>query len=254
VIRPRSDWTSTTSGCTTEFVPSEVDGVAVHWNGTWVTLSPDAQLRADRNFHVNTRGWCDIAYNLAVDQNGDVWVCRGLDLRSSANGSLDSNRRYVAVVALLGQNADGSAVQVPTPAMLDGLRKAVEIVRWKYPQATEIKTHNDVRPSATACPGPHLTAAVHNGALNPETSDMTEAQYQDLLTRVADIEAIVKGAFETPTDGQAGWVGANLVMIRTAIGQVKTAVDAIPAPSGDGASTEAIGDAVVDAIRDEFND
>ena len=42
----------------------------------------DATAPLDRGwqtFHMKTRGWSDIAYNIAVDLAGEVWELRGWD-------------------------------------------------------------------------------------------------------------------------------------------------------------------------------
>jgi hypothetical protein len=67
----------------------------------------------------------------------------------------------VSICGLLGVG------QHPTAAMHQGFRDAITLTRQRYPHATEIRTHNDVRPEPTACPGPDLTAAVRNGTLEP---------------------------------------------------------------------------------------
>lgn len=138
-------------------------GVAIHWQGVFVTPDrPTAyHLRADWRYHTQVKGWVDIAYNLGVDLAGDVWEARGLNRRSGANGSDAANRSYLAIVFLLGPG------QVPTEAMYQGGREAVALCRRAHPKALAIRTHNDVRPQPTQCPGAELTAAVRSGRLDP---------------------------------------------------------------------------------------
>jgi hypothetical protein len=147
-----------------------VRGAAIHWNGPAVPRSaltdPRNYLEGVRRYHTSTKGWSDIAYNLAVDQTGDVWVLRGLDHRSAANGGTTVNARYVAVLAILGEG------QEPTDAMLAGLRHAAGMVRDRYPHAPAVLGHVDVRPEPTACPGPHLSRAIDRGDLNPTGADV----------------------------------------------------------------------------------
>jgi hypothetical protein len=144
-------------------------GLAVHWIGPAV---PPAVERAERDavarflegvrrFHVSTNGWSDIAYQVAVDQAGREWTCRGFGRRSAANGDAVVNARYGAVVALIGQG------QQPTPAMLRGLAHARERFRDRHPTGDKLLTHNDVRPEPTACPGPQLTSWVHDAHGRP---------------------------------------------------------------------------------------
>lgn len=137
-------------------------GIAVHWNGPAVTGSTPAVLRADQRYHQETKGWSDIAYNLAVDQAGEIWEARGLGVRSGANGSTEANVTHGAVVCLLGEG------QVPSHPMLQGLKLAVAQFAFVNGLTNpEVRTHNDVRPTPTACPGPELTAYVHGGLVLP---------------------------------------------------------------------------------------
>jgi len=172
-LRPRSDWTGTKPANARPFDPELVQGVAVHWNGPSVPNSaltdPRNFLEGVRRFHVDGNGWSDIAYNMAVDQQGDLWVLRGLAHQSGANGDTATNTRWVAVLAVIGQR------QEPSPRMIRGLQLAVELVRSRYPRAKRITTHAAIRPEPTACPGPDLIRAVQSGALEPprEDDDMT---------------------------------------------------------------------------------
>lgn len=133
---PRHEWAEAADGLAA-FDPADVRGVAVHWLGPPMSLRKGVPfaLRAIRRYHTARNGWADVAYNLAVSPDGDVWELRGLRHRSAANGNGTANRRYVAVCALLGQG------EHPTPAMLDGIREAVRMTRGVYPGAADIKPH-----------------------------------------------------------------------------------------------------------------
>jgi hypothetical protein len=159
-VHPRSDWTPS-AAAGPPLLDAELLGSCIHWQGVPVTDPTPEVLRADRRYHMEAKGWDDIAYNLAVDQAGDIWDARGIDRRSSANGTTPLNRQYVAVVALLGPG------QTPSAAMLDGLRLALAIIQTRYPRATAVVDHGAIRPGGTQCPGPELTAAVRSGALTP---------------------------------------------------------------------------------------
>ena len=178
-LHPRSDWTSVPAANAHPFEPSQVKGLCVHWNGPPVPRSaftdPRAYLRALRRFHVNTNGWSDIAYNFAVDQTGDVWVLRGMRHRSSANGNLRVNARWVAVLAIIGQG------QHPSSHMLGGIRRVAAMTRRAYPRGKAVTTHRAIRPEPTACPGPDLTRWVN-------ATDFTE----DDMTREEMIKALVE--------------------------------------------------------------
>lgn len=164
-FHPRSDWTSHPAVDSNPASVREVKGVAIHWNGPAVPKSaltdPRNFLEGVRRFHVGTRKWSDIAYNLAVDQNGDVWQLRGLGFQSAANGTAELNDEYLAIFCIIGEG------QVPSAAMVAGVRKAVRRFRRRYPLARAIVGHGDIRPGGTECPGPQLRAHLAAGELVP---------------------------------------------------------------------------------------
>lgn len=165
-FQPRKKWTMAGKANSTRFTRRRIKGVAIHWNGPPVPRSalkdPRHYLEGVRRFHVHTRRWSDIAYNLAVDSQGRIWDLRGLSRRSAANGSVLVNEEYIAILAILGEG------QKPTPEMLVGIRKAVRRVRRRYPwRARKVVTHSDIRPLGTECPGPQLTRHVRAGTFQP---------------------------------------------------------------------------------------
>jgi hypothetical protein len=201
-VHPRRDWTSVPAANSNPVVRSLLDGVANHWNGPAVPRSaftdPRSYLEGVRRFHVHDKGWSDIAYNLAVDQTGDIWILRGLDYQSGANGATDVNDRFLAILFILGEG------QKPSAQMLAGGREAVAMFRAKYPTATKIVTHHAIRPDPTACPGPDLTRETNAGTFEPETQE-PDVQLTDKIT--------VPDTYETRRFGADPTVGAQLARI-----------------------------------------
>lgn len=166
-FHPRKDWTSTPPANAHRMPRRGVKGVAVHWNGPAVPKSaltdPRAYLEGVRRFHTSGRGWSDFAYQSAVDQLGNRWQGRGFRHMSAANGDEVVNREWGAILAILGEG------QVPSAAMLKGIRREVRRFRLRHPFAWRIRGHQDVRPAGTACPGPDLERAVKAGVFRPLT-------------------------------------------------------------------------------------
>jgi hypothetical protein len=168
--RSRRKWTKVPKANAHKVMRRFLKGVAIHWVGPAVPQavyegrekSVATYLEGVRRFHRHSRGWSDIAYNLAVDTKGRIWDLRGVKHLSGANGDSDVNMEYLAVVALLGKG------QKPTPEMLKGIRKAVRRIRRRYPfRARKVVTHGDIRPDGTECPGRRLTKEVRNGTFEP---------------------------------------------------------------------------------------
>lgn len=165
---PRSAWTSAPKGgvvlkgtgrtMTTIYIHYPGQGAAI---GNASVAATKRRLEGYRRMHKNVNGWADIAYNVAVDQAGNVWELRGIDRQSGANGGTRSNRSGQAVLVLVGNN------EKPTAACLDGIREAVRRIRAQHPQATRIRGHQQSPDASTACPGPHLMGYVRSGALEP---------------------------------------------------------------------------------------
>lgn len=61
-------------------------------------------LRAWQAFHIDDRGWTDLAYNSAVCPHGHRYDGRGVDRRSAANGTNAGNKRSCATVYIAGGN------------------------------------------------------------------------------------------------------------------------------------------------------
>jgi hypothetical protein len=144
---------------------------------------------------MDSRGWSDIAYQVAVDQAGRAWTLRGLRTQSGANGNADLNERYVAVLLVLVTG------EQPTAAMKATTRAVIADVRRLYPRGTAIRPHSAVRPDGTDCPGPAARAAISRGDFTPSSSedDMTPAQMQEL-----------KNFIEARSQAYALWVHRQL--------------------------------------------
>jgi hypothetical protein len=177
---PRSAWTRHVPAGLTPLNRDEVEGVALHWPGTDEPIGPAPRasiarrLEGYRRGHVRDRGWNDIAYQVAVDQAGRVWDLRGIRHRSAANGDTGPNRRWGAVLVLVG----------PGEALTDECKQALRDWyrdQWlaRYPRATRVVEHRDVRPDATECPGPAVRAFIDSGAITkparPDAAPVTPA-------------------------------------------------------------------------------
>lgn len=83
-------------------------------------------IRSIQAFHMDGRGWADIAYNFVVDPWGGIWEGRagGVDELVTGAHAMGFNTNTVGIVGL------GTFESVsPTPAMLDAYS---EIIAWKF--------------------------------------------------------------------------------------------------------------------------
>lgn len=168
--------------------PSRVEGDVLHWPGMGSRrLSKAADvaeaLRGWQDYHMDGRGWSDIAYQVAVDQAGRAWTLRGLRTQSGANGDNDVNERFGATLLILGTG------ETPSPALIATTQGVIADFRKLYPDGTAIKPHSAVRPAGTDCPGDEVRALIEAGRFEP--GHTTQEDWFDMAT-----QAEVQAAFE----------------------------------------------------------
>ena len=85
------------------------EGITVHYNGPafggfpWDHGRCGQLVRATQAFHLDGRGWADIAYTACVCPHGFVFEGRGVLQRTAAQGTNDGNRRSLALMFLAGE-------------------------------------------------------------------------------------------------------------------------------------------------------
>jgi hypothetical protein len=139
-------------------ISSNPKGVAIHWEGPQMGTRPHGEcdniVRSIQNYHMDTQGWSDVAYNLMVCEHGYIFEGRGKGKGAAANGTTAGNQDYPAICALVGEND-------PQPPELDrGIGDAAAMVRsWGVGGA--VKGHRDF--VSTECPGSKLYDKVKSG-------------------------------------------------------------------------------------------
>lgn len=159
VIVSRSVWAARPPRAVTPLVPAQVKGVAVHYSSMDADRVDDhadcaARVRGIQRFHMDTRGWNDIAYNFLVCQHGFVFEGRGKGVRSAGQGTNEGNDGYHAVCFLGGDRADRDDV---TGAGRDALGWIIR----DLPHA-EVRPHSFF--TGTSCPGDELRGYVETQA------------------------------------------------------------------------------------------
>lgn len=199
---PRSAWNARPPNAGPgNLTVSRVEGAVIHWPGTGSTsvihskAAVASALRGWQDYHMDTRGWSDIAYQVAVDQAGRAWTLRGLRTQSGANGNNDLNERYGAILLVLVTGEQPSAaLKATTRAVIADFRKL-------YPRGTAIRPHSAVRPGGTDCPGPAARAAIARGEFTPghveDDLPYTQAQLRAMMQ--AEIEEYMQRFWAAPT-------------------------------------------------------
>lgn len=183
------------------------DLATVHWEGPTMGSFPHAKcagkVRTIQDFHMDTRGWNDIAYSAVVCPHGYVYEGRGRNARTGANGTNEGNKAAYAVCALVGVD------DPQPPALHDGIAEAVA---WLG--CTRTNAHRDWKP--TQCPGDQLARLAHSGRFlaAPEPIDpIPTPDPEDDMTpeQIAKLEAL-EGRVKKLEDGWAllvAWVKGN---------------------------------------------
>lgn len=146
--------------------PRHVVGIALHWPAMATPIKTvdgvKRALVAWQRFHMDTRGWSDIAYQEAIDQAGNVYALRGLRTQSGANGNQPLNEAYGALLLVLAPG------ETPSPKMIAAVKRRIRRHREIFPRSTKIVGHGQIRPGGTTCPGPITQRLIDAGAFHPE--------------------------------------------------------------------------------------
>lgn len=110
-------------------------------------------VRAIRRYHIEGRGYSDIAYNFLVDRDGTIYEGRGA---GKIGAHTRGDNQHSHAISAMG-NYD---VQPPTRALIAGIADLVVYGRLQGWWHTLTGGHRDAPAASTACPGRHLYAAI----------------------------------------------------------------------------------------------
>lgn len=163
------------------------------WNGAIGDHSVCAGVvRSWQNFHMDGRGWSDIAYNMVACPHDYVFQGRGHGVRSAANGSNAGNQSSYAI-CYLGGEAD---------PLTDGGKRAFRYAAQVLGQPLS-KVHSDW--FATSCPGDQVRSWVRAGAPPPVTGGIPQPP-PEVPTTQEDAVRLIRN--DVPGDPGRGQVWA----------------------------------------------
>ncbi len=194
-------------------------GGTAHWEGphmgTFPHASCPAKIRGIQAFHMDARGWSDIAYNAVVCPHGYVFEGRGRNVRSAANGTNVGNDSDAAVCYLGGEG---------DPFTPEGAAAMADALHWLSPGGQR-HAHRDWKP--TACPGDTIAAWVHSPAARGPGAD----QGEDDVTRDELDDALVE-ADERAKAREAVIVDTIVAEIRADRRMTLDAIEAVSTEAG----------------------
>lgn len=162
-----------------------------------------AKVRSIQRFHMDTRGWSDVAYSTIICRHGYIYECRGYGVRTAANGTDAGNDASFAHCVMIG-----TGDSFPDEAQA-GLREAFLVYEGKG-SGTIRWTHEQWK--ATQCPGEPVRAYVRAGipspgpAPQPEPSPTPPADDDEFRRKVMALPTLTEGAGVAERAHQAHYV------------------------------------------------
>lgn len=225
-------------------------------------------VRGIQRYHMDVKGWTDIAYSFLVDDDGTIYEGRGVGI---AGGHTEGDNSRSHAICFMGNYE----VQRPADAALDSAAHLAAYGRQQGWWGTVTGGHRDAPGASTACPGRHLQAVLDR----IRTYDGTNEE-DDLMGRGDEIVAnqwreAIATARARDAEMQTAWKSRRIqvdlleaVLVATGgdfgrlsaetkdyLEATKNATDA-PEPVHERAivahARAAIGDQKVDAILDEL--
>lgn len=135
-----------------------------HWNGPNVTVHGKtvfdhsacaAVWRGIQAFHMDTRGWNDIAYNFGICQHGYVFEGRGLNVRNGANGTNEGNKTSHCLMMMAGPDNPFNVAE--KSAFRDCVKYVSDHTNAPYSAIGHRDWHS------TDCPGDARYSWIHGG-------------------------------------------------------------------------------------------
>lgn len=141
-----------------------LDKIVIHWggltNGGAGSEAVESRiLRGWQGYHIDSKGWSDIAYGYAVGQTGLRYRLRGWNRQGATSGDIDDdgipeNAEAVSFVWIGGTKTAGG----PSPAALRSLGRLILDVFAEYGEVP-VTVHSDHK--ATSCPGDDIRSWVN---------------------------------------------------------------------------------------------
>jgi len=150
-VQPRSAWGARNHTCST--TDASRYRMALHHTAAKAISNVELAMRQAQAYHMDGRGYCDIAYHFGVSQDGRVFELRPLPYRGGH--TLNNNTGNVGIV-FLGCFDGACGNDQPTEALLNagaGIVRMMHLTEGIEINADRVRGHRDHAGAQTACPG-----------------------------------------------------------------------------------------------------
>ncbi len=149
-VHPRAAWGARATRCSAPL--GDVTRLTIHHteSPTVDTLSPAARLRQIQTYHMDTRGWCDIAYHYLLSRDGQLWEGRSARLLGSHTGGANTGNLGVSVMGAHMTTPITAGQQDALAGLIRGLATQHDVAITR----SVIKGHR--QHTSTDCPGDAL--------------------------------------------------------------------------------------------------
>jgi len=155
----RAEWQARLPKSVDHLAWSSIDTIYVHYTSMMSdeTGDPKDKMRGIQNYHMDTKGWLDVAYNWAFARTGEILMGRGWNVKAGATGP--ENSHSTAFVFLGGDREDRDDVTAKGREALGKLIR--EAMRLKG-SSLIVKGHTQAPGSVgqTSCPGKELLSYI----------------------------------------------------------------------------------------------
>jgi hypothetical protein len=214
-VNSRSSWGARSPACnSSSHSPAKV---TVHHTATPLpdSVSAQARVRQIQNYHIDSRGWCDIGYHFLVDWNGEMWQGRNETVRGAHVANNNTNNVGISFMGTYtSKSATGSQLNA-CAALLAWMND-----RYSIPlNRTRIKGHRQY--GGTSCPGNRLygqlddlvSRARNDPGQDPAQGILKGVVFEDKGSGTDDMSKRIPGAkvqvsgggSATARDGDAVW-------------------------------------------------
>lgn len=220
----RSAWNARPPKNRTPLNKSAQKGTALHYSAANTDEQAEhancfARVRAIQNFHMDVRGWADIAYSYLCCKHGYTFEGRGLGIRTAGQGTNSGNDAYHAVCFLGDDTAQRDDV---TDAGRRALKDTIAMCNGWTTHADTVRPHSWFHP--TGCPGDELRAWLSKGMPLPTEEELTGDDRKWIVSELDKIGRRVARWVDHGDDKEHG-TGNHHERIRTEMAALRSEVN-----------------------------